>query len=127
MRMWKSLLAGAGIALVASCGSEPTSVRAPEQPSLNHGGTFNVDIQGPQLVTAGYTCEWEPAITGGTPPYNYLWMGWNNQIEYGATFVSSASIGGQILYLEVSDSAGNWDSATISVNGTSSWQVGCGG
>lgn len=127
MRMWKSFLAGAGIALFAACGSEPTSIGVAEQASLNHGGSYNVTIDGPTVVSVGSTCEWTAVVTGGTAPYAYLWMAWDLQDSFSATFVGTVNdTGTHTLYLEVTDAGNNFDSAVIGVMGTSDQSVGCG-
>ncbi len=102
--------------------SPAEDVKAPQS-----ARSFGITIVGPRLVQVGYECTWYVSISGGTGPYDYLWMGWDFQVAYVSSFTQTVSeTGSHALYAEVYDYGGPyWDYEQINVQGTTS-PVGCG-
>lgn len=113
--MFKRIPVLALAALLASCGSEPTGLRAPDVSNASLTA-LTASIYGPGLVKPYATCLYEAQVSGGTPPYSYSWVSSTGDYSYtGQLWATAPGSAGFVLELYVSDSAGGSAEVTRSI------------
>lgn len=120
--MTRWTIAAASLLALAACGREPTAVRAPAAP--RHTLTpLSVTITGPSQVRVNSLCSWGAGVGGGTPPFEYSWVGLNgsDNTEFGTG--SWSSIGNKAISVSVSDADGNVAYAQKGINVSSNLSV----
>jgi len=104
--MFKGIPVLALAVLLASCGSEPTGLRAPDKPNASLTA-LTASIYGPGPVQPYATCLYEAQVSGGTPPYSYEWVSSTGDYSYtGQLWATAPGSAGFILELYVTDSVG---------------------
>jgi hypothetical protein len=111
MTRGKTAVMLAAVGLLALSGHDAAAARGARARGPAARSTLSVSISGPSTVQIGYTCQWSAVVSGGTPPYTYLWMGPGNSYGFDQTFWATTNGGSDLLYLEVHDA--NGDDATI--------------
>jgi len=92
---------------------DPASVR---RPSASTASTLSIMIDGADThVPRGGYCTWNAGVTGGTPPYQFQWRGYQG---YGTASSFSEQMPdwmGEIIWIEltVTDATGQSDYATV--------------
>jgi hypothetical protein len=113
--MFKRIPVLALAALLASCSSEPTGLRAPDRSNASVTA-LTASIYGPSPVQPYATCLYEAQVSGGTPPYSYAWVSSTMDYSYTAQLWATApGSAGFVLELYVTDSAGQEAEVTRSI------------
>jgi hypothetical protein len=115
MHATRSLLAAAGLALLAGCTHEPTSAARAKGPhaTLAPG---SVTISGPTRVKPNQTCTWTASVSGGTAPFEYDWLGVTGSTNTQATTSSWSTIGNKVISVDVSDADQTSQNAGLGIN-----------
>jgi aqualysin 1 len=76
-----------------------------------------LDIPGPSLVSAYATCTWTVVVTGGQPPYQYVWYRNGSTVVSTSSSYSVAPAGASDFTLDayVTDALGRTNSASKSI------------
>jgi hypothetical protein len=113
-------LALMALALGAGCGDQvvtpqPDAVSV-RRSSASIASTLSVSIYGADsLVPRGTYCTWNAGVSGGTPPYQFQWRGYQGNGTMSSYTELMPNWHGEIIYIElfVTDANGQSGSASV--------------
>jgi hypothetical protein len=127
MPNWRAITILSATLLLASCGTEPQRIMAPEVATKSTSEPLSVEIIGGSTIRSDTYCDYEAIVTGGYAPYR---ISWDTGVGIGSIYTVYYSSDGdfpygpKIIRVDVADASGNTVSTTKSIY-VSSHAAGC--